>query len=399
MMTKRSYIRHSLLGVLGLFLVLLPLRAEMKVSLLTSAPYEGEVYTLYGHAALRIQDEEQKLDLVFNYGLFSFSQPNFIYRFAKGETDYMLGACRYSDYIVEYQMRGSTVTEQVLNLTPDECRAIWQALEVNYQPQNRTYRYNFFFDNCATRLVRLIEQHVSGSVQYHWQPAKQTFRDMINTSTRKHPWLTFGCDLALGQPTDREATPHEMMFLPAYMKEAMASATIVCDTTERNLVRETNILPADEDTDEVTTTWLTPLVCAILLLFMLLGVVGIEWKRATYCKWADRLLFTVAGLGGCILFFLSFISEHPCTSPNWNLLWMQPLHLLVLPLSFGKKCRKAIFYYHFINFVAISALLMGGMFLSQHVNTAVVLLAVALWMRSLSYMKYAKQTDKTIDRQ
>lgn len=143
MMTKRSYIRHSLLGVLGLFLVLLPMRAEMKVSLLTSAPYEGEVYTLYGHAALRIQGEEQKLDLVFNYGLFSFSQPNFIYRFAKGETDYMLGACRYADYIVEYQMRGSTVTEQVLNLTPDECRAIWQALEVNYQPQNRTYRYNF----------------------------------------------------------------------------------------------------------------------------------------------------------------------------------------------------------------------------------------------------------------
>lgn len=166
---------------------------------------------------------------------------------------------------------------------------------------------------------------------------------MINTSTRKHPWLTFGCDLALGQPTDREATPHEMMFLPEYMKEAMASATIVGDTTERNLVRETNILPADDDTDEVTTTWLTPLACAILLLLMLLGVVGVEWKRATYCKWVDRLLFTVAGLGGCVLFFLSFISEHPCTSPNWNLLWMQPVHLLVLPLSFGKNAEKLFF--------------------------------------------------------
>lgn len=131
-----------------LFNLIMPLHAQSlgrnaQVSLLTSSPYEGEVFTLYGHTALRIQDNEHKVDYVFNYGIFSFSKPNFIYRFAKGETDYMLGVMKYEDYIVEYQMRGSTVTEQILNLQQEEKEWLWAALIENYKPENREYRYNF----------------------------------------------------------------------------------------------------------------------------------------------------------------------------------------------------------------------------------------------------------------
>ncbi|UKI45682.1 MAG: DUF4105 domain-containing protein [Phocaeicola vulgatus] len=147
------------LWVIALLCLLLPfpLMAEeegLQISLLTSSPYEGEVFTVYGHAALRVKDDAHKLDYVFNYGIFSFSQPHFIYRFAKGETDYMLGACRYSDYMIEYQMRGSSVTEQKLNLSPEESQRLWLALSVNYEPQNRTYRYNFFLT--IAPLVRYV---------------------------------------------------------------------------------------------------------------------------------------------------------------------------------------------------------------------------------------------------
>ena len=120
------------------------LSEEACISLMTSEPYDEEVFTIYGHAAIRVRDPKLKIDYVFNYGIFDFSKPNFVYRFTKGETDYQLGVSRFQDYAVEYQMRGSDITEQVLNLSQADKERIWEALLVNYRPENRVYRYNFF---------------------------------------------------------------------------------------------------------------------------------------------------------------------------------------------------------------------------------------------------------------
>lgn len=246
--------------LLFLLLCLIPAKAqnrlsdEAQISILTAAPSDDEVYTLYGHTAIRVIDTLHKLDVVFNYGIFDFSKPNFIYRFTKGETDYKLAAYNFSHYIIEYQMRGSEVTEQVLNLTPEEINKIWNALITNAQPENAVYRYNFFFDNCATRPVAIVEEQVSGKVKYNDPPKPQTFRDLINYCTRNNSWLTFGCDLALGSPTDRIATPHEMMFLPVYLKEEFEKATIVNpDGSERKLIKQTNRL-SEEVIDDTNGT-------------------------------------------------------------------------------------------------------------------------------------------------
>ena len=367
-----------------------PLSDNAQISLLTSSPYEGEVFTLYGHTALRVQDRESGIDYVFNYGIFSFSKPNFIYRFAKGETDYMLGAMKYDDYIVEYQMRGSSVTEQVLNFLPEEKRAIWSALLENYKPENREYRYNFFFDNCATRPALLIEKSVKGKIDYTWTPPEKSFRDIINYCTRNHPWLTFGCDLALGSPTDRLITPHEMFFLPEYLKEGMADAVIVAaDGSTRPLVSATHVSPA-EPNEEISAEWLTPLVCALVLLLIVATLTLLEWKTKRYYAGLDALLFLMAGIGGCVLFFLAFLSEHPCTSPNWTLLWMHPLQLLVVIFSLVKKLRKIGYYYHFINFAAATLMLAAWNFIPQHFNVAFIPLIITLWMRSGSILLRAK---------
>lgn len=359
------------------------LSEKAQISLLTSSPYEGEVFTVYGHTALRLKDEPRKMDLVFNYGIFSFEKPNFIYRFAKGETDYMLGVMKYSDYIIEYQLRGSTVTEQVLNLSPVEKERIWGALLKNYEPENREYRYNFFFDNCATRPAQLIENNVVGKVDYCWNPEPKTFRDVINYCTRNHSWLTFGCDLALGSPTDRTMTPHEMLFLPEYLKEAVASAVIVSDDgSTRPLVRQTHVL--ESEPEEAPTEWCTPLLCAIILWLIVSILTVWESKRHIHLWGLDCLLFLIAGLSGCVLFFLGFISEHPCTWPNWTMLWLHPLQLLVIPFSIVKKARIAGYYYHFINFAAIMLMLVSWYFLPQHFNTAFIPLILTLWIRSAS---------------
>ena len=123
-------------------------------------------------------------------------------------------------------MRGSEVTEQILDIDSAGKARIWEALMINNRPENRVYRYNFFFDNCATRPAAIIENQTNGKIDYDAPFKQQTFRDLINYCTRNKPWLTFGCDLALGSPTDRIATPHEMMFLPPYLKEAFGTATI-----------------------------------------------------------------------------------------------------------------------------------------------------------------------------
>lgn len=371
------------------------LSPKAEVSLLTCSPFDEEVYTVYGHAALRICDPAQKIDMVFNYGLFSFSKPNFIYRFAKGETDYQLGATNYNNYMIEYQMRGSSVTEQVLNLTLEEKNRLWNALLVNFMPENREYRYNFFFDNCATRPAALIEKSVCGSIDYNDPYPTQTFRSLINNCTRNHPWLTFGCDLALGSPTDRMATQHEMMFLPSYLKEAFAAATIIDrQGSERPLVKQTHLTGEEEGIEETSDEpanhpLASPLFAGWLLLAGIIYVTYRDWKKKSEGRTVNVLLFLTAGIAGAILFFISFVSEHPCVFPNWNLLWLHPLHLLAAILFCVKKGKIVVDYYHFINFAALSLMLLGGFFIPQHINAAFIPLILTLWIRS-GYGVYKK---------
>lgn len=376
--------------LLFLFLLLIPAKAQIKlsdeaqISILTAAPSDEAVFTLYGHTAVRVKDSLHKIDLVFNYGIFDFSKPNFIYRFTKGETDYKLAAYNFQHYIIEYQMRGSEVTEQVLNFTPDEINKVWNALYINVQPENCVYRYNFFFDNCATRPVAIVEEQVDGKIKYNDPPELQTFRDLINYCTRNNSWLTFGCDLALGSPTDRVATPHEMMFLPVYLKEEFDKATIVNpDGTERKLVKSTTRLAEElTDDDQGEKEWFTPMLCSMIIFLLVSLITYMEWKKKTYFRLVDCILFLLAGVAGTVLFFLCFISTHPCIWPNWSIVWLQPFDLIAVILFAVKKYGKAAYYYHFINFAALTLLLAGWYFIPQHLNIAFIPLVATLWLRS-----------------
>ena len=376
--------------LLFLFLLLVPAKAQIKlsdeaqISILTAAPSDEAVFTLYGHTAVRVKDSLHKIDLVFNYGIFDFSKPNFIYRFTKGETDYKLAAYNFQHYIIEYQMRGSEVTEQVLNFTPDEINKIWNALYINVQPENCVYRYNFFFDNCATRPVAIVEEQVDGKIKYNDPPEPQTFRDLINYCTRNNSWLTFGCDLALGSPTDRVATPHEMMFLPVYLKEEFDKATIVNpDGTERKLVKSTTRLAEElTDDDQGEKEWFTPMLCSMIIFLLVSLITYMEWKKKTYFRLVDCILFLLAGVAGTVLFYLCFISTHPCIWPNWSIVWLQPFDLVAVILFAVKKYGKAAYYYHIINFAALTLLLAGWYFIPQHLNIAFIPLVATLWLRS-----------------
>lgn len=388
-----------------LLLLIYPLTAEQKVelseeseiSILICGPSHDASFTLYGHAAFRIKDPAHNFDTILNYGLFNHRAPNFIFKFALGETDYYLGAASYLDYIIEYQMRGSYVTELVLNLTTEEKNKIWDALLINYLPENRMYRYNFFFDNCATRLVTMVENNVDGKVIYDTtnQP-EQTFRDLINYCTREHIWQTFGCDLALGSPTDRIATPREKMFLPEFLEAGFKNAKIQSSNGDsRNLVKA--VIPLaefDPDINNYPPEKFTPIILLTLLYICILTITIYGWRKGKYSKALDLVLFTIAGLAGCLLFFISCISVHPAVFPNWSLVWLHPLHLVGALLITVKKFEKAAYYYHFINFVALILLLPAWIFLPQHLNIAFIPLILTLLTRSAFVVHRYKRHKK-----
>jgi len=375
-----------------LWITLFPLKAqwqlseEAKISILTSAPHDEAVFTVFGHAAFRVHDPAYNYDTVFNYGIFDFSQPNFILRFALGKTDYILGGAKYLSYIAEYQMRGSDVTEQVLDLNLLDKNALYAALMLNAQPENRVYRYNFFFDNCATRLPAMIESSIEGEIIYHNPPQPKTFRQMVHDCTGKHRWLTFGIDLALGSGTDRLATAHEMMFLPEYVKQELAQATVfTANGQERPLISETSVIKAAITDDEGLPIWdtvFTPLVCGWILFLLITAITAWGFKKKKVFRIIDIILFSIAGVAGCVLFFLCFISEHPCIWPNWSVVWLHPLHLLGVVLFSLKKTKKAAYYYHFINFAALLLLLAGWFLIPQQMNAAFIPLIATLALRS-----------------
>lgn len=366
-----------------------------EISILTSAPWAEEPYAVFGHSAMRVKDQSNGIDYVFNYGVFDFQSSNFIYRFAAGETDYMVAVIDYQSYLIEYQLRGVNVYEQIINLTPDEKQKIWNFLLNNIQVENRIYRYNIFYNNCTTKLVSILETNMDNSINYDFDNNPKTFRNLIHECVYKQPWLMFGIDLVIGSQADKIITSKEKMFLPMYQKNALEHATIQQKVGVKPLVISTDIVTSASDRSSDTEThsyFTTPLVIGIILLMItiIISLYG-RHKRKVICTLYDSLLFIVAGIGGCIIFFLMCFSEHPCTGYNWNIVWLNPLELIVAFLFFVKPLQKYIYYYHFINFVALIVFLLAWYLIPQQLEIAFIPFILSIAMRSgMNVWQYKK---------
>ena len=362
------------------------LSKDAEISLLTVSPSEDEVYTVYGHTALRVRDASKKLDTVFNYGIFDFSKPNFIYRFAKGETDYRLAAQYTRDFLIEYEMRGSEVTEKILDIDSAGKARIWEALMINNRPENRVYRYNFFYDNCATRPRDKIEESIAGKVIYPVEPqdGSRTFREIVHQYCKGHPWARFGIDLCIGSEADQPITQRQMMFAPFYLMDAFDGAQIKGDSIQRPLITANElIVDATPEPDE--SDWMpTPLQCSLLLFILTAAATIYGIRRRTGLWGIDLFLFGIAGIVGCVLAFLALFSQHPAVSSNFLLLVFHPGQLLFLPYIIycvrkGKKC-----WYLTLNLAVLTLFIVLFPVIPQRFDFAVVPLALCLLIRSVS---------------
>lgn len=358
---------------------------SIRLSLLTCAPGE-EIYSLFGHTAIRYENPSQGIDAVFNYGLFSFNTPNFIFRFSLGETDYQLGATDYSRFAAEYEYYGRNVWQQTLNLTEDEKEELIRLLEENYRPENRVYRYNFFYDNCATRPRDKIEESISGKVVYPVKPqdGSHSFRDIVHQYCKGHPWSRFGIDLCIGSEADQPITQRQMMFAPFYLMDAFAGAQIVNDSIQRPLITN-NVLIVDATPEPEENSWIpTPLQC-FLLLFMLTAAATIYGIRRRTGLWGlDLFLFGTAGIVGCILAFLTIFSEHPTVSSNFLLMVFHPGQLIFLPYIIYCDRKRKKCWYLTLNLIVLTLFIVLFPVIPQRFDFAVVPLALCLLIRSAS---------------
>lgn len=359
---------------------------SIRFSLLTCAP-GTEIYSLFGHTAIRYENYTRRIDVVFNYGMFSFNTPNFIFRFVAGETDYQLGITPYSYFEAEYAMRGSSVYQQVLNLTQSEKERLLTILENNYLPENRIYRYNYFYDNCTTRARDKIEECIEGKVVYPDSLSGKSYRSIVHEFTAGSPWNEFGIDLCLGAEADKEINKRQQMFSPFYMKYYASNAYIVdAGGTRRPLILdETKIV--DVEPDEVQPGFiLSPLMCGALFLALCVVMAWGQWKTQRIWWGWDIVLYGLQGLAGCIIAFLFFFSVHPTVGSNWLLILFNPIPLLYLPFMVYKAVKRKKDYYHVGNMVYLTLFITILPFCGQEFNLTVLPLALGLLVTSASHV-------------
>ena len=379
--------RRFLLSILFLT-ALLPMWSSpmdsVRISLLTCAP-GSEIYALFGHSAIRYENPEKDQDWVFNYGMFSFKEPNFVMRFVKGETDYQLGVVPFRYFETEYALRGSSVYQQVLNLTDEEKVKLISLLEENYLPSNRVYRYNYFYDNCTTRARDKVEESIQGKVVYPETEKEVSFRDIIHEFTAGSEWGEFGIDLCLGSEADEPIDERKQMFAPFYMMEAARGAMIHrADAVVPLVLEEFKVVDAVLEDEPAFP--LSPMTCAMGLLVATAFVVGWGIRKGRPCLAWNVLMFFLQGLGGCIVAFLFFFSLHPTVGSNWLLMLFHPLALFYLPIMIYRGIKGKKDPYHWLNVVLLTSFMILMPFISQEFNLTVLPLALSLLLVSVGHI-------------
>jgi hypothetical protein len=349
----------------------------MQISILTCAPGE-DVYTAWGHTAIRIIDSTKQTDVVFNFGTFDFNTPNFLVEFVKGNLNYFLSADNFQNFILEYQYYGRSIKEQVLILTDAE-KINWQnALLKNLEGNNRYYLYNFISDNCTTRVKDGFYQFASTQVppstikSYRTHVVEAPYQQGI-------PWIGLGIDVLLGAVSDKAPSPLQAGFLPDLLFEQLAAQpSHIASTQNYDFTKTTPTKPKD------------PIyyIIGLILVYLFVGKWNARWAVIT-AKIIDLFLLFIFGLGGLLLVYMSLFSKHTACHDNFNIGWIHPLYWIALVCYFMKPIWAG--YLGRIFFIATIGLIVVSYWLPQSFSISVYLLMGLSLL--LNYRLYKRGRD------
>lgn len=379
--------------IIAFLLVLLPvlsnaqslsLSESAEVSIITCGPTPDELYAAFGHSAIRVYDPVNQIDLAYNYGVFDFDQPHFYLNFARGYLYYKLGVYFYPHFRDYYIGHNRFVHEQILNLSAEQKQKVFDYLEWNAKPENQTYRYDYFYNNCATKIRDVLAETLGSELKFDGSFIKTdyTIRDLTDLYLGPQPWGDLGIDICLGLPMDKKASPYEYMFLPDYIERSFDNATINSEPIVKNKVTVYEAVP-----EGIPFSFFHPWIVFGIFFLATAALTYYDWKRKIISKWFDVIVFFVVGLTGLLLLLLWTATDHQAAARNFNLLWAFPLHAVTAIVLFKKESPAWLKKYFQGTWILLAATLLFWFVLPQHLNLFLIPIAGSLLLRAFLISK------------
>ncbi len=358
------------------------LTGKAEISVITMGPSQEELYSAFGHSGIRVYDSAGHIDVFFNYGVFDFNQPNFYLNFTRGNLNYMVDAYNYSDFLNYYVEHHRFVHEQIINLNGEQKQKIFDFLIWNIQPENKFYRYDYFYNNCATKVRDAFRLVLKKEVAFDSSFIKThyTIRDLTDLYLHQQPWGDLGIDICLGLPMDKKARPFEYMFLPDYIESSFDHATN--EGSGQPLVKE-KIITYEPEPEKAPFHWYHPWIIFGLFLGFASFLTWRDWQRKKLSTWFDIILFSVLGLLGTLLLLLWTMTDHKAAANNFNLLWALPTHVMVAVALMLKKKLVWIRNYFLATTILSALLLASWYFLPQAMNVYLMPMVGVILFRAL----------------
>ena len=385
--------QNKLLFLLFLFLVEITfaqqneLSPNAEISVLTVGPGTS-LNDAFGHSGFRIRDIDTSTDVVYGYGEYDFDAPNFYLKFAQGKLNYLISKTDFTRFYQVYNYYNRSIKEQVLNLSQAEKQKLYDYLINNYKPENRRYLYEFFYDNCATKIKDVINVATNHAITFN-KPIDfkdATFRTLIQNNLNKNTWGSLGIDLALGSVIDRKATPEDHMFLPENIFRFFESATI--KNTNEPLVKESQVLFSKKPRTQPSHFISSPLFILGIIGLLIIYITYNDYKKEIRTKWLDVALFAISGLIGVMLLLLWFATDHTGTHQNYNLLWAFALNIFVIGQLYRKKVTGWFVKYIKLLIILLCLLTLHWILGVQVFSIGLIPLLIALFIRYIFLVKH-----------
>jgi len=394
---KRIITALTLLSLVQGFLS--PAQINMSVyaeaSILTVGPGD-QLNDAFGHSGIRIKDPMIQLDVVFDYGRYDFSAEGFYVNFAKGKLDYQVGWVNFDRFLSYYTAQQRRVESQILNLNPTEIQRLFQRLQVSILPQNKTYAYDFFYNNCATKIKDDLVEISENAIQF--LPPKEfeplTFRELIRTQVPLNSWGGFGIDLALGSVIDQKANLEEHLFLPSYLRDVLETSKFT--NTAKNAVKKTEVLNQTQK-PYPNSFWSSPLLVFGILSILSLYITLRNYNSGVRSRSLDVILFSTTGLIGVVLVWLWFATDHTATAYNYNLLWAFVFNLLLVPTVVKHKVNLRVVAYLKFLILLLFLMLLHWFTGVQSFNIAVLPIWLAMMFRYLYLIHWCNNNLNSAD--
>ena len=345
----------------------------------------------FGHNAIRVKDSLYNFDLVFDYGRYDFESKGFYLNFARGKLDYMVGRSAFEDFLSFYKYQNRQVNEQQLNLSTKQKTAFYNFLTENMKPEKRYYPYDFFYNNCATKITDAIESILADQIKYSPPIAfkKETFRNLIRSDLNINSWGSLAIDIALGSKIDQKATIKEHVFLPKNLYLLLENS--ITASTNLKIVKKSKLLNSSTETTKTSEGLFSPLAILSLIALLILFITFNDFKKNNRSTWLDVILFAFTGFVGLVLLLLWFATDHEATAYNYNLLWAFAINLLFIPSIIKTKLsNRGIKYIAFL-VILLTLMIMHWVTGVQSFSIGLIPFLIAITLRYLFLIRHFKK--------